>query len=549
MARRVLFVLIVLIPISGFSQFWDTSLLTLYSRPFYYNVVKARDGKIYAGSSDGIFRLEETTPIKIDNRIGYLKIDSSGRVELNPNGIKYHHQTNFNHLLPYPTEKRDEYHTGTGNYFYITSSGRLHVFEIRPYSFRYRNHSVRSVSENFTGTYSGIYFKNKLLPKPISPFTDGFIREMNGKVFMCTNGLDVFSIEDIENGPPYRALNLPNNFDFIRCTDIQAIEKNKNYLLAANNSLALLDTGLNSVKELFKGNSGTSTVLWNEYRGEVFYFSSGNQVFAYDLSTQSVTPSYKLVETIMDGRVNLHNAYMLTENGLYRQKGEEAPEKLIKLNRAHTLLPINESEFIISTDEGLFLYRADENKLLTLIPGVEFNRRSLFLKDNKVYAGSISGLFVLDLSQIDQIIANANKSLNANNASGISPWILTIIAMGFVFLLSIILIYRMRIKRMQTVLDSGKVEEKKPQISREDIELFVRNNLPLASLKTINTHFSTNTSMVYTLLEPDKPGDLIQNLRYEKVKELRKEGKTAKEIALCTGLSDSYVRKIWNTLA
>jgi DNA invertase Pin-like site-specific DNA recombinase len=55
--------------------------------------------------------------------------------------------------------------------------------------------------------------------------------------------------------------------------------------------------------------------------------------------------------------------------------------------------------------------------------------------------------------------------------------------------------------------------------------------------------------MVYTLLEPDKPGDLIQNLRYEKVKELRKEGKTAKEIALCTGLSDSYVRKIWNTLA
>ena len=116
--------MIVLIPISAFPQFWDTSLLTLYSRPFYYNVVKAKDGKIYAGSSDGVFRLEETTQIKIDNRIGYLRIDSNGRVELNPNGIKYHHQTNFNHLLPYPTEKRDEYHTGKGNYFYITSGGR-----------------------------------------------------------------------------------------------------------------------------------------------------------------------------------------------------------------------------------------------------------------------------------------------------------------------------------------------------------------------------------------------------------------------------------------
>jgi DNA invertase Pin-like site-specific DNA recombinase len=54
--------------------------------------------------------------------------------------------------------------------------------------------------------------------------------------------------------------------------------------------------------------------------------------------------------------------------------------------------------------------------------------------------------------------------------------------------------------------------------------------------------------MVYTILEPDKPGDLIQKLRYEKVKELRKEGKTAREIATFTGLSDSYIRKIWNAL-
>lgn len=52
--------------------------------------------------------------------------------------------------------------------------------------------------------------------------------------------------------------------------------------------------------------------------------------------------------------------------------------------------------------------------------------------------------------------------------------------------------------------------------------------------------------MVYSLLSPNKPGDLIQQLRYEKVKALRQEGKTAKEISEVTGLSDSYIRKIWN---
>jgi hypothetical protein len=101
---------------------------------------------------------------------------------------------------------------------------------------------------------------------------------------------------------------------------------------------------------------------------------------------------------------------------------------------------------------------------------------------------------------------------------------------------------------MQTSMATEKEKDQKPKLGREEIEDFVMNNLPIASLKAINTHFATNTSMVYSILAPEKPGDLIQKLRYEKVKELRKEGKKAKDIATQTGLSDSYVRKIWNNL-
>ena len=108
--------------------------------------------------------------------------------------------------------------------------------------------------------------------------------------------------------------------------------------------------------------------------------------------------------------------------------------------------------------------------------------------------------------------------------------------------------YKRRISLMQEVINnSGKVEEKS-KISRLDIEAFIQESLATASLKIIISHFNTNASKVYTILAPDRPGDLIQQLRYEKVKELRREGKTAKEIASVTGLSDSYVRKIWNNL-
>jgi outer membrane protein assembly factor BamB len=547
MSKQFLIILLIQIPNSLLSQFWDTSLLILYSRPFYYNVVKAGDGKIYAGTSNGVFRLDEETPVKIDDRIGYLEIDSEGKVVLNPSGIRFHHQTNFNRLLPFPTENRDEYHAGDGNYLYITSAGRMHVYDIRPYSFRYRNHSVRSISENFLGTYSGIYYKNKLLPKPVSSFTDGYIRELNGKVFMCTNGLDVFDIRDIEDGPSFSNYNLPGGFKYVKCTDIKGIRKNQEYLIAADNQLGLLDSGLKTVRTLYTSQPGATVVLWNEYRGEAFYFSSGNQMFAYDIQKGNVTSAFKLTETILDGRVILHNCYILTSNHLYRQKGEEMPEKMIKLNRAHTLLPIRENEFVISTDGGLYLYKIDENKLFTLIPGVEFNRRALFVKDNKIYAGGIGGLYVLDLSQIDQIIAYANKTLYTGNTTHFFQWIIFLSSLCFIILLLFLLIYRRRIRRMQSALDRVNGTKEKTRLSREEVEQFIINNLPIASLKAINSHLATNTSMVYAVLEPEKPGDLIQKLRYEKVKELRKEGKSAKEIASYTGLSDSYIRKIWNT--
>lgn len=98
---------------------------------------------------------------------------------------------------------------------------------------------------------------------------------------------------------------------------------------------------------------------------------------------------------------------------------------------------------------------------------------------------------------------------------------------------------------MEQAMEEYREPDAKARLTREEIEAFIRDNLSTSSLKTIVAHFNTNTSMVYRVLEPEKPGDLIQNLRYEQVKTLRAEGKSAKEIAGLTGLSETYVRKIW----
>ena len=169
----------------------DTSLLTLYSKPSYFNVVADWKGDVYAGTAEGVYRMEGPTPVRVGDWKGYLRIDTKGRISPDSNGIKFHKQSTMSHLLPFPDEKKNEYHAGRDPYFYITSGGRMHVYEVRPYGYLFRNHSIRTISKNFVGTYSGIYYHNRLMPPPVSNFTDGYIREINGKVFMCAHGLDV----------------------------------------------------------------------------------------------------------------------------------------------------------------------------------------------------------------------------------------------------------------------------------------------------------------------------------------------------------------------
>ncbi len=78
------------------------------------------------------------------------------------------------------------------------------------------------------------------------------------------------------------------------------------------------------------------------------------------------------------------------------------------------------------------------------------------------------------------------------------------------------------------------------------MERFIRENLALASLKSIGEKFGTNNANIYPLLAPEKPGAFINRLRMEQVHKMRAERKSAREIAERTGFSESYVRKVWN---
>lgn len=545
--RLTLLVIYLCFMLKAAGQLRDTSLLVMYTRPFFYNLVKDWQGSVFAGTSDGIYRLEGVKTIKTGTQTGYLKIDEKGKVVIDSNGIQYYEQTSMLHLLPFPADKRNEYHAGSDKYFYITSGGRIHIYEILPYAYQFKNHSIRTISTNFTGTYSGIYYKDKHLKAPVSPFSDGYIREYNGKVFMCSHDLDVYEANDIAFGKTPTRLNLPAGYNFIPARDIKYSQNTKRYILSSGNRLAILDSSLQNVQEIFKSPTNEEIVLLDEISEyNLFFFATGNTLYLLELANNNLRKITQIPGAIKDGITKHRNQYLILSNGLYFDQGKGKFEKKIDLKKAHTIREISENEFAIGTDEGLFLYKQNENKLHILIPGVEFNRRALLVDENKLYAGSINGLYILDLTEIDNIIALANNLITSSGNAGIPTWFI-LLSVTIVSIFSIMLFqYKRRIQKMEAVIEETENSEQKPNLSRADIETFIQESLSTASLKSIVSHFDTNTSMVYTLLAPSRPGDLIQQLRYQKVKELRAAGKTAKEIATVTGLSDSYVRKIWN---
>ena len=130
------------------------------------------------------------------------------------------------------------------------------------------------------------------------------------------------------------------------------------------------------------------------------------------------------------------------------------------------------------------------------------------------------------------------------------------IVMG-IGLISIMLIYlliraRKKLEKAETKIEELNIshtevlEQMETPLDREQIEAYIRENLSTASIKSITSHFETTTRHTYKIVEPDKPGSIIQKLRLEMVMEMKKSGAGLEQIAESTGLSLSYIRKMIN---
>lgn len=528
----------------------DTILNMVISKPYFYNLAKTADNKIYVGSSDGIMQIDGIKVSQYDMAKGYVMLSEKGIPTIDTTGIRYYKERKFLHLLPFPEMNRDEYHSNAGDYFYICSGGRIYIFDIVPYEYSYPNHSIRTISKDFVGTYSGIYFKEKKLDNPIANFTDGYIRQYGDKAFICNYELSILkndaSLTDsvVWGANYFRYQNEHNPFT----NDIFPSPDKQHYFLATQNKLLLVDTGFTRDSVLFEHNKKDAPIELITQCPTSLMFTVNEELYGYTYGSGKIDSFIKLKEPIQGGEYFENQVYLITSRAFYRINSGQKLEKLVHLEKAHSLLMISGSEFIISTDLGLYLFNVASRSLSIIIKGVEFNKKALYKNDNFIYAGSVNGLYKIRIIDIPAIIEMNKSNLQLANKSKEKTIIIVMSAFFLLVLVFSIALFRRKLNAAKETIEilrkpAEPVEPEEP-VTKEKMEEFIKNNISTVSIKMLMNEFKMNAPQLYIILNPDKPGALIQKIRLEQFKKMKTEGKTNREISEVIGLSVSYLKKM-----
>jgi AraC-like DNA-binding protein len=526
------------------AQTRDTLLNMVRSDPYFYNVIKWNGDRVLAGTSEGIIELDGVTIRPIDPRKGYLTSNDKGELSIDDAGIRYYTERKFLHLLPYPDISRDEYHAATSNNLYISSGGRLYIFDLVPFDYSYPYHSIRTISRDFVGTYSGIYYKGKKLESPEFRFTDSYIRQFGDRAFICNYSLHVFERDFLQTGilvpevNSYQATILSGGF----INDLFPSPDGTHYYVATQNELKKTDYQFMSDTTLFVHDKKDSPVTLITENPWTLNFISGNELYKLDYQNDKISLLVSLDEPMLAGLTHKNQTYLITSKALYRFNAGQKLEKLADLDKAHSLILLSGSELVISSDLGLYLFNIAGRSLSTIIRGVEFNRKALHKENDLIYAGSINGLYTIQSGDIPALI-QANKAYEQEDHTMTN--VVVVMGVASVLLLTMgafVIRFQRKLKIAEQTIEI--LKDPAPQITRELIEEHIQNNLSKASLNMLQDDFKMSSSQLYIILKPDRPGAIIQRIRLDVFKTMRAEGKSYQEIADATGLSISYLKKL-----
>lgn len=422
--------------------------------------------------------------------------------------------------------------------YYALNQNKIYWFRKHPYLSVYRpNLSFRSSlflddDWHILASYNGFYINDErqIFPSPNRlpiTYSNGRIKNINDTIYIAWKGL-LYSSDKFMTYREYR----PFDYSYNQYTDLGMLAKRKFYIR---------QRGIENERHQVIFKAAISASLFTENH---FYAGDDSGVLSRHFLDSAGQYQNEILFDFAEKIVSIYPSQeallITTEHHLYQYSAEKtkllaSDEKIIYADA----IADSTGNIWLATYRGLFKYHG-KNQLETIIPDVEFNKRGLNYHDGKIYAGSTTGLYSIDLSnyvpkaaqKFYQAFKPIDETLDKKHSFYRLLYLsLALIALAFGFW--IFKRYSQKNNEIQTNLDI------------ENIRSAIRQNPSINSVKSLAAHFDTYPMDLYRSLEgtPLTPGNLIKEIKNELVQELVNKGSSLKEISQKTGYSEKYLAR------
>lgn len=505
----------------------------IYNEKIFYNVFSLNN-EVYIGSNDGVYVLKSGNILEIYDSSIKGPIDNSfTKTKLEIRRLKS------------PILLNSSYNSSTTDflyfkdYLYIISKGHLLIYKSNFYSFK-PSGSVRSITENFIGTYSGVFYKGRKL-KSIT-YTDGQIKEFDSTSFVCFNGL-LFYKNGVETMIYKNSNSLSSNSQIGNISNIFLLY-HPNYLAISNTGIFLFNFSANNFKQIYFSEKSIIPTRKNfrngyEYENE-FFFVDGQKLKSLSTQNYKTEIVYQFEKKVEDLVAIDNMLYVLTDQStiitLHNDIDKVKMINEFELSSNYHTIENFDNYLIISGNNDLSIYDINQDNFFTNIIIDEFNKGAIYKDDESISIGSIHGVYnfsnphkVVRFLDGNKIIDNVSVSEAKLN---IQFYHLPILVFFIAFLLIIIFLFN---KKSSVEINNQDV------IS--DIKLFINQNLNKVTVNSIQLKFGLENSAIYHLNKEFKAGKYIKYRREQKASEMINLKISLNEIAKQTGYSLSYLKK------
>jgi len=507
------------------------------NRVVFYNIIKTEYDEVFIGSSIGVLKwTPENLTLKDKSVLGNMKISSKKR-----NGYYYDNalineintSKKFNYLLPAEYSNHEIPFASLDNYLLLVVNGKLYLFNKLNYIKSLKGKSIRSISKNYVGTYTGIY-KNNKLQVDLPNYTNSYIREFGNEVIVNYDGI---SIKDSIRVTEHRGVIGNFEYDGIDLGYALDVFKFKNIYILFTTKGIWRTTFKNKPTKIVEFEEVNRMDIENTPKFIDFIESNDKEppriLFYAEKSLELLNLNNfeaTKIKTILNGAIDIkrrnNSTYWIDKENLNTlDTNNQIISLLSNTYDFHTLYPINNNLIVLTSDLGLFKFNI-QSKELTKVLDNEFNRLALYQKNDTLYIGGVDGL--IKYSNKDII---AFKPIKFN--SSIDSLYVTIAVLSSIIVILIILYFNKK---------TVKIEQNTPSIE-DQINDYITNNLSSVSVVAIQKEFNISYRQLSNIYKPFGPGKKIQQLRTEKTLKMIAAGDNLNLISNTTGYSIGYIKK------